>query len=101
MGAPAKLLVIGLDAAEPSLLAAWADEGRLPALQRLRATALHAPTDNAPGIYTGAVWPSFATARTPGRHGRYFYRQLRNGTYDVVPFDAADLGGEPFWSALG
>lgn len=100
MPSPAKILVIGLDAAEPSLLEAWASSGHLPALRALGEAGLYARTENAPGIYTGAVWPSFSTARSPGRHGRYYYRQIRTGTYDVVPFPAEEVHGDPFWQVL-
>ncbi len=97
---PAELVVIGLDAAEPALLERWAAEGRLPAIARLRDGAFSAPIENPPGIYTGAVWPCLVTGASPARHGRYFSRQLRNGTYDVVDFPAAALHAEPFWEAL-
>jgi predicted AlkP superfamily phosphohydrolase/phosphomutase len=100
MTSPTKILVIGLDAAEPSLLEGWSASGHLPALHAFGGTALHARTENAPGIYTGAVWPSLSTALSPGRHGRYYYRQIRTGTYDVVPFPADEVHGEPFWQVL-
>jgi predicted AlkP superfamily phosphohydrolase/phosphomutase len=95
-----KLLVIGLDAAEPALLDLWAREGRLPALAALGERAFRAAIANPPGIYTGAVWPCFFTGAGPARHGRYFYRQLRTGTYDVVDFRADEIHAEPFWEAF-
>ena len=67
MTSPTKILVIGLDAAEPSLLDAWSTTGHLPALRALRASGLHARIENAPGIYTGSVWPSLSTALSPGQ----------------------------------
>ena len=52
------------------------------------------------GLYSGAVWPSFHTGVQPGRHGRYFYRQLVPGTYRSAPVPDA-LGTEPVWSIAG
>ena len=95
-----KLLVIGIDAAEASLLDAWSETGYLPTLRSLREAGLCCRIENPPGIYTGAVWPSFFTAVSPGRHGRYFYRQIEVGSYDVPVFPGSAIGWEPFWSAL-
>jgi len=95
-----RVLFVGLDACDPALLAAWAADGSLPTVQRLLGVASHGPTANPTGLYVGAVWPSFATGTSPGRHGRYCYRQLVPGTYGEVFVAPGDIGAEPFWAAL-
>lgn len=37
---------------------------------------------------------------SPAEHTRYCYRQLKPGTYDVVPFKTHDVQCPPFWNAL-
>ena len=96
-----KVLVLGLDAADPGLLEAWARDGTLPTWRRLLDEGTSCTTMNPPGLYIGAVWPSLFTGVSPTRHRRYCYEQLRPGTYEVAPFHARDYGAPPFWTALG
>lgn len=95
-----KLLVIGLDAAEPALLRAWAGDGSLPHLAGLIAGGawgeIHAPACQ----YAGAIWPTIHTGCSPARHGRYFHTQLQPGTYQYAKFLPPDLKAKPFWDAL-
>jgi predicted AlkP superfamily phosphohydrolase/phosphomutase len=95
-----RLLVIGLDAAEQSLIQRWMDSGDLPTLADLRDRAVWGRTTNEPGLYTGAVWPSIFTGVSAGRHGCYYYRQIVNGTYSTAHFHPDDLKYPPFWKAI-
>ena len=100
MNPPARVIFIGIDAAEPGLIDSWTKAGTLPSLAALSQASLHGMTSNSPGIYTGSTWPSFHTGLQPGRHGRYFYRQLEQGTYQTFPFPANRLPVSPFWKHL-
>ena len=62
---------------------------------------LFGPTENPPGLFVGAVWPSFFTATSPARHGRYCYEQIVQGTHYVRRFSPSDLKRLPFWTCLG
>ena len=101
MSLPPKVLFLALDAASKDLVRDWSDEGRLPTFRSLFETASWGPTANAPGLYTGSVWPSVWTGVNPGRHGCYYYEQLKPGRYDVEIFLGRDVKREPFWNALG
>jgi predicted AlkP superfamily phosphohydrolase/phosphomutase len=96
-----RIVFLGLDAADRELLLAWSAAGTLPVLAGLLARGVSGTTRNPPGLYTGAVWPSFHTGMQPGRHGRYFYRQLVPGTYRSAPVPANALGAETIWSLAG
>lgn len=96
-----RVLAIGLDAAEPSLLRRWMESGDLPALAGLKERAVWGRTTNEPGLYTGAVWPTIFTGVSAARHGCYYYRQIVNGTYRTTPFRPDDLKHPPFWQAVG
>lgn len=95
-----RLLAIGLDAAEQSLLRQWMDAGELPTLASLRERSVWGVTSNEPGLYTGAVWPSIFTGVSAARHGCYYYRQIVNGTYHTTHFHPDDLKHPPFWKTL-
>jgi predicted AlkP superfamily phosphohydrolase/phosphomutase len=70
-------------------------------LQKLRRDSSWAQVKIPRGFGNGAIWPSLFTGVNPGRHGRYFYRQLKLGTYDIERFvEDTDFGHRPFWEFL-
>jgi predicted AlkP superfamily phosphohydrolase/phosphomutase len=96
----AGVLFLGLDAADAGLLRRGAADGSFPAFARLLARGAVATTRNPTALFVGAVWPSFTTALSPARHGRYCYEQHVPGTYRTKSFASADVRGAPFWRAL-
>lgn len=96
----ARVLCIGLDAAEPTLLRRWAAAGQMPVLKGLMARGSVAILRPPVGFYVSAAWPSFATAGSPLRHGRFAGRQLVPGSYRVEELANAGIEQEPFWNAL-
>jgi predicted AlkP superfamily phosphohydrolase/phosphomutase len=97
---PGRVLFLGADALDHHLVLRWAQDGMLPAFRRLLSSAAWGVTENPPGLYVGAVWPSFWTCVGPARHARYCYEQLRPGTYDFARIRPADTQAPPFWDAL-
>lgn len=100
MTPPARVLVVGFDAADRDVVLGLARDGRLPAVRSLLDRGLHAETENPVGLFVGSVWPSFYTGVSPDRHGRYCFGQIRPGTYEIHRVNPADVQHEPFWSAL-
>lgn len=94
-----KLLVIGLDAADPALLRRWAGEGKLPAIRALMDRGTSAAVCGVEGFYVGSTWPSFSTGLGPAGHGFHRIDQLEPGTYGFFrPLDTpTGVGGTPFW----
>jgi predicted AlkP superfamily phosphohydrolase/phosphomutase len=101
MALPPKILFLALDAASEGLVRKWSDEGLLPTFRTLFDTASWGTIVNAPGLYTGSVWPSVWTGVNPGRHGCYYYEQFKTGTYDTEVFPLDHVKREPFWNAVG
>jgi predicted AlkP superfamily phosphohydrolase/phosphomutase len=95
-----RVVVIGFDAMDAGLARRLADEGRMPVLAGLFEQAAWAPTRNPEGLVVGGIWPSFATARWPGGHGFYCFRQVVNGTYEVRRFTPSDIEPPPLWQVL-
>jgi predicted AlkP superfamily phosphohydrolase/phosphomutase len=96
-----RVLFLGLDAMDPDLTRQWAEAGILPTFRSLFERATFGPTENPPGLFVGAVWPSFFTGTSPAHHGRYCFEQFVSGTYEVRRFYSSDLKRPPFWSSLG
>lgn len=92
------VIVLGIDAANPALLKAWADDGTLPNLHRLMARGLVGDTRSLDGFFVGATWPSFYTGVSPARHGIHYQLQLRTGSYELYePAAEQFVKAEPFW----
>ncbi len=96
-----KFLFVGFDSAEPTLLDKWSENGKLPTLQRLRQQGLWGMATTPPGFGNGVMWPTMFTGVNAGRHGRFFFRQLKPGDYGTSPFvEDTDFGFEPIWTQL-
>lgn len=99
--ASSRVLLIGLDAAEPALLQRWMDSGHLPCLRRLveagAATLLSTPALQFPDLVFHAAY----TGRRPANLGRYFFIQPnpRSGALELV--DETVVEGEVFWQTAG
>jgi predicted AlkP superfamily phosphohydrolase/phosphomutase len=89
-----------LDAFDKDLLITWANEGKLPTLHKmLNGQTAAGLISNPVGTIAGAVWPCFMSACSPAVHGRYWWQQLKSGSYDVVnSFTAIDVPA--FWETL-
>jgi predicted AlkP superfamily phosphohydrolase/phosphomutase len=96
---PSKLLVLGLDAADPTLLRRWVADDKLPAIGRLMDRGTSGTVRGVDGFYIGSTWPSFYTGLNPAGHGFYRIEQLEPGTYSFFrPLDSpTGVGGIPFW----
>lgn len=98
---PARVLVLGVDAADPALLRAWAADGTLPNIGSLFRRGLSGNTRSMEGFYVGATWPSFYTGVNPARHGFHYLTQLKPGSYQYYqPADEAFVKYPPFWTRL-
>ncbi len=94
-----RVLVLGIDAANPELLEGWARDGTLPNLGRLLEAGLGGSIGGLEGFFIGSTWPSFYTGLSPAGHGFHYLVQLEPGTYDL--YRCADHGlvrGEPLWT---
>ncbi len=95
----ARVLFIGLDAAEPSLLSAGAESGTLPALAALSRRAATGALDNCMLTLPGAVWPEIASGVSSGTLPRFFHpRQVITGQAAPRALTAEDVADDPtFW----
>ena len=96
----AKVLVIGLDSADPGLLTTWMDAGELPALQSLRRRGVWGPLRSPPAMGDDATWASFYTGVSPVRHGRFFFHAFESGAYESPFWQEKHLQYRPFWETL-
>lgn len=93
-----KVLAIGLDATEPTLIKQMIDDGSMPGLDSLmkegRWLSLKAPAH----IGSASVWPTFATGTLPIHHGIYSEWNWRPNEMELERYHGRDL--VPFWKTL-
>ena len=96
---PARVLFIGLDAAESTLLEQWAETGDLPTFKRLIDTAPGIKLDNPLETLPGAIWPEITTGRACHRDALYFHpRQLHTGEVAMRPVAAEEIDPRTFYT---
>jgi predicted AlkP superfamily phosphohydrolase/phosphomutase len=96
---PAKVVFIGLDAAEATLLETWAADGALPTFSRLIDAAPGIRLDNSLETLPGAIWPELTTGRSCARDAMYFHpRQLHTGEVRVRAVLADEMDPRTFYT---
>ncbi|HLZ08583.1 MAG TPA: alkaline phosphatase family protein, partial [Chloroflexota bacterium] len=80
---PRRVLVIGLDCAEPSLVFdRWKND--LPTLSRLAGTGVYGQLESCHPPITVPAWSSMLTSRDPGQLGFYGFRNRADHSYDKL-----------------
>ena len=95
---PARVIVIGLDAAEATLIERWAAEGSLPFFAGFAAAGSVCRLTNRFRILPDAIWPELTSGRSSGKAGIYYYpRQLRTGEARPRPLLPQDIDPAGFY----
>jgi predicted AlkP superfamily phosphohydrolase/phosphomutase len=100
MGSAAPVMMIGLDAAELTLVERLCDDGKLPTLAGLKRHGCFASLEAEATIFAGAVWPTFYTGTRVPWHGIYQDQLWR---FEKMRFETARdhwLSPTPFWEML-
>jgi predicted AlkP superfamily phosphohydrolase/phosphomutase len=96
---PARVLVIGLDSAESTLVSRWVSEGKLHALAELAEEGTTYRLDNCWHTLPTSVWPELTSGRSPGKLALFFPpSQLRTGEAEPRPVTAEDVDPAGFWT---
>ncbi len=83
---PARVVVIGLDAAEATLIEEWVAAGHLPNIARLRRGGVVLKLGNPMETLPGAIWPEICSGRSSGKVGLFYYpEQFHTGEAISLP----------------
>ena len=93
-----RVLAIGIDAAEPTLIRQLIDKGELPALRALLDGGKWLRVESTAHIGSSSVWPGFITGEEPEHHGIYGEWCWRPRTLNFERFNGNALS--PFWAPL-
>jgi predicted AlkP superfamily phosphohydrolase/phosphomutase len=98
---PARLVVLGIDAASPELLERWIADGTLPNLAALARRGVAGGLRGIEGFFVGSTWPSMYTGSNPASHGVHYLTQLVPGTYRLhFPAQEQFVQRPAFWKPL-
>lgn len=95
-----KVLVLGIDGGEWSLIEPWAAEGRLPHLARLMARGTRGKLRSSFPPMTAAAWTSFATGKEPAKHGIFDFYELAPNSYRIRYTNARARRAPSLWRLL-
>lgn len=97
----ARVLAIGLDAAEATLIERWAADGTLKGFARLMEQASAYQLDNSMKTLPGAIWPELMTGRSCGKTSLYYHpSQLHTGESERRPVAPEEVDHRDFyWTA--
>ena len=94
------VLMIGMDAAEVSLIQRWMDEGVLPNLRSMRDQGAFGPLASTAPWLVGSPWPSFYTGTPPSEHGFYHYLVWRPERMKHERPSPRWMPLRPFWGTI-
>ncbi len=96
----APLVLIGLDAAEISLIDDLCAHGQMPALRALRERGCSGSLSGDVNRFPGSVWPDFYTSKTVPWHGIYHGRQWWQESMRCETPTRERFPTAPFWERL-
>src|SRR5512146_1412828 len=92
-----KVLAVFLDAAEPSLIERWTDDGSLPVMQRLRRAGAYGRLASTADLLAGSCTVSFYTGQSAVNHGFYNYLVWNAKRMATELPKAPEMSVLPFW----
>lgn len=120
-----RLVILGLDGMEPSLVERFMGEGKMPNLKRLKELGSYRLLGTTTPPLSPVAWSSFLTGVNPGKHNIYDFlnsdrknylpnlssvsihpptRTIKLGKY-TIPLNKPEIRllrkGKPFWNTLG
>ncbi|HEX7175492.1 MAG TPA: alkaline phosphatase family protein [Pyrinomonadaceae bacterium] len=97
-GRQTRVLAVGIDAAEPTLVRELIERGEMPVLKSLLDEGAWLRVESGAHVGSGAVWPTFITGASPAEHGIYGEWAWQPETMSLARFNARGL--KPFWEPL-
>ena len=94
------LVLLGLDVGDPDEIERWAREGYLPTIASIMNKGCWARIVGPEMLSEQGLWFAMFNGVSKAKHGYYYFRQLKPGTYDLEAFHGLHTAEQPFWSYL-
>ncbi|MGQ9730239.1 MAG: alkaline phosphatase family protein [Candidatus Zipacnadales bacterium] len=96
-----RLLILGLDAADPELLDRWMSEDRLPGFSSLRDRGCFGRLTSTINMMTPSAWVSMATGMEPAGHGIFNFVEYIPTCHAIRLADASLRRAPALWEIVG
>ena len=96
-----RVVLLGVDAAEHTLVQSMIERGKLPALRELLRQGVSGQLDSPADLYSGAVWPTFYSGQRPAWHGIYHNKLWQPERMCCIVPDAGTYTTRPYWEQFG
>jgi predicted AlkP superfamily phosphohydrolase/phosphomutase len=95
-----RVLVIGLDMGDGSLVERWSAEGVLPTFRSILSEGKWGALETTAEALHTSTWPTLYTGTLPGTHGVYYPYQPKPGRQQATHIGAEQYGAPPMWETL-
>ncbi len=95
-----RVLIVGLDGMEPTLVEKFMKEGKLPNLSRLKETGSYARLSTTTPAISPVAWSSFMTGSHPAKHNIFDFLSRNPHTY-LPDLSSAQIGSPKRYLTVG
>jgi predicted AlkP superfamily phosphohydrolase/phosphomutase len=95
-----KIFVFGIDGATFDIINPMIAEGKLPNLARMMQAGSHGDLTSTIPPNSSVAWTSFATGKNSGKHGIYYFREKKVGSYDRPLISSRSIKSKTVWKIL-
>src|SRR5262245_35861938 len=97
---PGRVIVLGLDGADPATIDLLMSEGKLPNFSKLRREGAYAPLLSQKPLLSPVIWTTIATGKTPDRHRIGHFVAVNPTTGEQLPVTSQMRRVQAVWNIL-
>lgn len=94
------LVILVFDAGDAGLIEQWSDEGHLQTIKALRDKGVQTRIRGPELVSENGIWVSLFSGLSRAKHGYYYWRPLKSGTYELELSNQRVDRAVPFWGHL-
>jgi Flp pilus assembly protein TadD len=99
-GSPGRVLVLGLDGADPVTIDLLMSEGKLPNFAKLRREGAYGPLESRKPLLSPVIWTTIATGKTADRHRIGHFVAVNPTTGEQLPVTSRMRHAQAIWNIL-
>lgn len=97
---PGRVLLVGLDGADPRTIDLLISEGKLPTFAKIRQEGAYAPLQSAEPLLSPIIWTTVATGKTPDHHRIGHFVAVNPQTGQPLPVTSRMRAVKAVWNVL-
>jgi Flp pilus assembly protein TadD len=99
-GRPGRVIVLGLDGADPATIDLLMSEGKLPHFAKLRREGAYGPLQSRRPLLSPVIWTTIATGQTADRHRIGHFVAVNPVTGEQLPVTSRMRRAQAIWNVL-